>query len=233
VTPPTSGNVTGRVKICTKDSLFLSPPREKAMAGSGRLLGITDPGDEAVIIQKGDLVSKVEIHSGEQKFVGWLSNKAFCTGSSAESPGPSASKNSVPAASASSDEHTLQLTPDSPAADRAAIIVAPGNGIQKFNVYYIDTQAFANGGTLDIEIRISPDSRTDGSFNLFPSNVPLPTRGQPMGALAARYDVHRGTTTHLRYRFRSGQVFVLGLEGNWFSPRGATGSVTFRVSVGK
>ena len=133
----------------------------------------------------------------------------------------------------SSDEHTLQLTPDYPAAARSATIVAPGNGIQRFNLYTIDTQAFPNGGTLNIEIRIAANSHTDGSFDLFPSNVRIPTQGQPVGTLAGRYDVRRGTTTHLTYRFPSGQVFLLGLEGNWFSPRGATGQVEFRANVRK
>lgn len=230
--PSTSGHITSRVKICSRDRLFLSPPRGNSVAGSGRLLGMTQVGDEAVILQKGDLVSKVEIQTGEQK-VGWLSNDAFCTASSAEPPATAALENSVPAATAPSDEHTLILTPASPLAERAATIVAPPNGFQKFNVYYIDTTAFPNGGTLDIEITIAANSRTDGSFNLFPPNFPIPTRGRPDGALEGRYDVRRGTSARFAYRFRSGQVFALGLEGNWFSPAGSAGSVTFRASVRK
>jgi hypothetical protein len=229
--PPTPDNAQGRVKICSQEKLFFSAPRGSAMTGSGRLLGTTDAGDEAVILQKGDRVSRVEIQSEAQKVVGWLSNSAFCTASSPESPGQSAPENSPPTASTPGDEHTLKLTPATPLAERAATIVAPPNGFQKFNVYYIDTTAFPNGGTLDIQIDIAADSRTDGSFNLFPPNFPIPTRGRPDGALEGRYDVRRGTSTRFVYRFRSGQVFALGLEGNWFSPSGATGSVTFRASV--
>ncbi|MDP8983012.1 MAG: hypothetical protein M3O35_20745 [Acidobacteriota bacterium] len=228
---PTPDKAQGRVKICSNERLFLSPPRGSAMIGSGRLLGTTDVGDEAVILQKGDRVSRVEIQSQGQKVVGWLSNSAFCTAPSPESPRPSAPENSAPTASTPADERTLRLTPDSPMEERTATIVAPGNGVQNFNIYYIYTKDFADGGVLDVEIQVSADSATDGSFNLFPPDVPIPSTGRPIGALAGRYDVRRGTTTHLQYRFRSGQVFVLGLEGNWFSPRGAKGTVHFRASV--
>jgi tetratricopeptide (TPR) repeat protein len=131
------------------------------------------------------------------------------------------------------NEHTLMLTPTEPSGQRSATIFAPGEGFQNYNIYYIDTREFTNGGTLDIEIQIAASSATDGSFDLFPSDVPIPTRGRPVGQLAGRYDVRRGTSTHLTYRFIAGQIFLLGLEGNWPSPRGARGSVDFRASVRK
>jgi len=112
-----------------------------------------------------------------------------------------------------------------------ATITAPGMGLQNFNVYYIDTQDFTNGGTLVVEIQISRRSATDGSFDLFPGNFLIPTQGRPGGTLTGSYDVPKGSATRLVYRFRRGQVFALGLEGNWYSPRGRTGLVQFQVGV--
>lgn len=128
-------------------------------------------------------------------------------------------------------EHTVKLTPASPVGERFATIIAPSYGLQSYNIYYIDTQDFTLGGVLEIEIQIAGDSATDGSFDLFPPNCPIPTGGSPTGTLVGSYNVRRGTTTHIKYRFTSGQVFALGLEGNWYSPKGAMGTVHFRASV--
>jgi len=233
-----SENKQQRVKVCRKEQLLSGPPIGAAARGSGRLLGTTDPGDEPLVLERGDRVSKVQFDLPGQQVIGWLANSAFCTSensgridtASTSVSGPAAKSVSVPSPAM---EHTLKLTPDSPLEERTATIVAPGNGVQNFNIYYIDTEDFADGGVLDIEIQISPDSATDGSFNLFPPDVPIPSTGRPIGALVGRYDVRRGTTTHLQYRFRSGQVFAFGLEGNWFSPRGSRGTVHFRASVRK
>ena len=126
---------------------------------------------------------------------------------------------------------TVELTPVVPVAERTAAITAPGTGLQDYTIFYLDTRAFTHGGLLSLDIQVSPHSATDGSFDLFPLNVPIPTRGRPEGALTGRYDVRRGSFTRIDYRFSSGQVFAFGLEGNWASPRGATGLVRFRAAV--
>jgi len=125
----------------------------------------------------------------------------------------------------------IRLTPAVPAGGRAATIIAPGRGLHKYTVVYLDTRDFADGGVLEIDIQISSNSATDGSFDLFPSNVPIPTQGAMPGMLRGSHDVRKGASTHLEYPFRTGQVFALGLEGNWFSPKGATGSVKFLAAV--
>lgn len=127
--------------------------------------------------------------------------------------------------------NVVSLTPMTPFGDRIATIVAPAIGYQNYNVFYLDTRSFPRGGVLDIDIAVSRESATDGSFDLFPSNVLIPRRGRPIGTVAGRYDVRRGTSTRIEYRFRVGQVFAFGLEGNWGSPQGAIGSATFRASV--
>ncbi len=131
------------------------------------------------------------------------------------------------------DERTLRLTRTNPSATRMATITAPGNGLQNHNIFHIDTRDFAEGGTLVIDIGISRSSATDGSFDLFPDNVPIPLQGDPTGTLIGSYNVPRGSSTRLEYRFGRGQVFALNLEGNWFSPKGATGPVQFRATVRK
>lgn len=137
----------------------------------------------------------------------------------------------LPPESSEASEHTVKLTPASPLGERDVVIVAPPNGFQNFNIYYIDVRDFTSGGMLNIDIQIARTSATDGSFDLFPSNIPIPTRGDPTGTLVGSYNVRKGKSTRLEHRFTSGQVFVLGLEGNWFSPKGATGQVHFRASV--
>jgi WD40 repeat protein len=131
----------------------------------------------------------------------------------------------------SQDSQAIVLTHAKPMVQRSATITAPGNGLMEYNVFTIDTRDFPEGGLLDIELVIARNSQTDGSFDLFPGNAPIPTRGRPTGTLVGRYDVRRGTATRLQYRFAPGQVFALGLEGNWFSPRGATGNVVFNARV--
>jgi flagellar basal body L-ring protein FlgH len=128
-------------------------------------------------------------------------------------------------------DRNLQLTPTTASAERTTVIVAPGSGRQSYNIFYIDTRAFADGGVLDIDIQIAPDSGTDGSFDLFPGNVRIPAQGRPDGTLAGRYDVRRGTSTRLEYRFAQGQVFAFNLTGNWGSAQGAKGRVQFRANV--
>jgi hypothetical protein len=117
-------------------------------------------------------------------------------------------------------------------AERSATIVAPGYGLQHYTIYQIDTREFT-GGVLQIDIQIARDSATDGSFDLFPSDIPIPTRGDPIGTLVGRYNVPRGTSTHIEYKFKSGQVFAFGLEGNWDNPKGASGVVQFQARVRK
>jgi hypothetical protein len=131
----------------------------------------------------------------------------------------------------SGDERTLRLTRTSPSEARTATITAPGNRMHNFNVFYIDTRDFGKGGTLVIDIDIPANSATDGSFDLFPGDASIPAQGPSTRPLTGRYDVHKGSSTHLDYRFGHGQVFALCLEGNWFSQKGATGLVKFRVSV--
>lgn len=125
----------------------------------------------------------------------------------------------------------MKLTPGARSTERTATIVAPGSGFQSFNLFYIDTLEFSEGGTLDINIEISSNSATDGSFDLFPANVIIPAKGAPVGAVAGSHDVQKGKSTRMSYRFNQGQVLVLGLGGNWMSPKGARGTVKFRASV--
>jgi hypothetical protein len=66
------------VKVCRNAKLFASPPVGSAAQGSGRLLGNAEPGDEGVILQKNERVSKIEFDLPGQKFIGWLPNSALC-----------------------------------------------------------------------------------------------------------------------------------------------------------
>jgi hypothetical protein len=157
--------------------------------------------------------------------------KSYLAKCSPPSTVPLVVRDSPARSSSESGEQTVMLTSTGPVAERSTVIIAPGRGLQKYTVFYIDTRDFAEGGTLSIDILLSQSSATDGSFDLFPGNATIPTQGRPVGTLAGRYDVPKGTSTRLEYQFKTGQVFALGLEGNWASPSGAAGIVQFRASV--
>lgn len=138
---------------------------------------------------------------------------------------------SGPAPSSQTDGRAITLTRARPSRSGQTTITAPGRGQQNYNFVQIDARDFAQGGTLVIDISIAPNSGTDGSFDLFPRSAMLQSAAPAAKSLAGSYDVRRGSQTRLKYRFRSGEVFALNLEGNWFSPKGATGSVQFQASV--
>ena len=138
-----------------------------------------------------------------------------------------------PARRAETVDHTLALSPEAPSVKRSATITAPGYGLDHFNIFYIDTRAFTRGGVLRIDVQILPESATSGSFVLFPASATIPTQGRPSNMLAFSYDVPRAASTHLDYRFPVGKTFILALDGNWFSPKGARGDVQFTASVSR
>jgi hypothetical protein len=139
--------------------------------------------------------------------------------------GPSASVGST-----SPDRRTLNLTRANSSEARAATITAPGRGSHNFNLFSIDAREFDKGGTLIIDIDIPRGSATDGSFALFSGDAPVEPQSSTR-PLTGSYDVRRGSSTRLKYQFSRGQRFILGMEGNWFSPKGATGTVQFRAYV--
>jgi hypothetical protein len=116
------------------------------------------------------------------------------------------------------------------AADGHGELVAPGHGKHRYTLIAIDTTDFPAGGTLEVEVTVGP-GESDASFDLFPSGVPVPTEGYPRGSVAHQYDLPRGGTARLWYRFAQGQVFQLGAEGNWFSREGAGNTFRFRAQV--
>jgi hypothetical protein len=128
-----------------------------------------------------------------------------------------------------STSRMVVLTRSMPSQLRDTEIKAPGRGKHNFNGFVIDARDFPRGGTLDIQIRIASDSRTDGSFDLFAGDKPdWESQGNHV---QGRYDVVRGSQAQISYPFRTGQLFVLNLEGNWFSDKGATGAVRFTATV--
>jgi TonB family protein len=248
-----SDNISGRTVYSTGDgvsapvaTLRINPQYPKGAIGSGEVLisVIVDehgiPGDIEVVRGLGSVFDQNAIEAVQKcKFSPGMKDGKPVAVYTTITVGFSDTSNRKAAftppvsQTAPSEPHTLKLTPDSPVAQRSATIVAPGRGFQNYNVYYIDARDFAGGGVLEIEIEIPRDSPTDGSFDLFPPNVRIPTKGLPDGAIQGRHDVRKGTSTRFQYRFSSGLMLALGLEGNWFSPKGASGTVHFRATVHK
>jgi hypothetical protein len=153
--------------------------------------------------------------------------------SSGDSPVRAAS---TPSVAASTDDlppnaPLATLTKVSPTMDGRGRITAPGRGAHNYNVFYVDTRAFPQGGELDVMVQVDQNSTLSGSFELYPKGTAFTQAGASTHPLTGKYDVAPGSIVHLLYRFNAGQIFALGAEGNWFSPKGTTGNMIFRASV--
>lgn len=149
-----------------------------------------------------------------------------CQNSAPDATAPEAQ--ATPTAEAKSN--SIILTHEQPAASAAGELTAPGYEKQNYTVFFLDTTDFSEGGTLIIEVQLG-DGESDGSFDLFPQDVPIPTEGRAEDSLAALYDLKRGERGTMRYQFPSGQVFQFGATGNWFSREGATNTFTLTIRV--
>jgi hypothetical protein len=126
----------------------------------------------------------------------------------------------------------LRLTPSAPSAGGTLKIVAPGYNRHQYTTQRIDTTAFGSG-TVEIEVSVAAASATDASFDLFPQNATVPSEGYPTTSVAQAYDVARGQSSRLTYRFTKGEIFTFGAQGNWFSQAGNEGTVQYRVPAGE
>jgi hypothetical protein len=113
-------------------------------------------------------------------------------------------------------------------------LVAAGWNKHKYVVTPIDTRRYPDGGVLNLEISVGTGVAA-ASFDLFPWGARLPTEGMPnqQGSLASAWNVPRGGTAQITYRFQRGDLFQFGAEGNWPSPVGAGNSYTVRASVSR
>lgn len=135
---------------------------------------------------------------------------------------------STPAAEV--DSNTIILTHEQPTATATGELTAPGYEKQSYTIFRLDVTEFSEGGTLVFEVQLG-DGESDGSFDLFPEDAPIPTEGRAEDSLAALYDLKRGERGTMRYQFPSGQVFQFGATGNWFSREGATNTFTLTIRV--
>lgn len=109
------------------------------------------------------------------------------------------------------------------------IFRAPGNGYQDYTVINIDTTAFADGGTLNIDIRVGSEDAA-GSFDLFDSDAELPTEGIPE-ALVSAWVIKSGKSGTISHRFERGEVFRLGATGDWSSEKGSINAFSAKIFV--
>jgi hypothetical protein len=104
----------------------------------------------------------------------------------------------------------------------------------------IDTRSFENG-TLVVELVMNPDGACAASMDLFDAEARLPASPEEQEKI--RGSQHRlefqygtqgikpGETATLVYPFDHGQIFQLGVTGDWFSPSGALTDYQLKVSV--
>ena len=129
---------------------------------------------------------------------------------------------------ATSTPEVIQLIPGSTSTGQG-ILVAPGRGKHSYRVILLDASRFANGGTIHITITVG-DGESEGSFDLYPQGLPLPSEGFP-NSLANAVNVHSGSGAKINYHFAHGAVFQFAAEGSWNSKAGATNTYSFVVDV--
>lgn len=126
--------------------------------------------------------------------------------------------------------NTIVLTRTQPTVSANGQLIAPGYGKQNYTVFLIDVTDFQAGGTLAIKVTLG-EGESDASFDLFPQGIPLPAEGRAKDSIATLYDLKRGKSGTLNYKFTKGQVFQFGATGNWFSRENSTNTFAFTVSV--
>jgi len=129
---------------------------------------------------------------------------------------------------ASPTPEVIQLIPGSSASGQGTL-VAPGRGKHSYRVIMLDASRFVGGGTIHITITLG-DGESEGSFDLYPQGLPLPSEGMP-NSLAHAVNIHSASGAKIDYRFAHGVVFQFGAEGSWNSKVGATNSYSFVVDV--
>jgi hypothetical protein len=130
---------------------------------------------------------------------------------------------------ATSTPEVIQLIPGSTATGQGTL-VAPGRGKHSYRVIMLDASRFLNGGTIHIMITVG-DGESEGSFDLYPKDLPLPSEGLP-NSLANAVNIRSGAGARISYRFAHGAVFQFGAEGSWNAKAGATNTYSFVVDVG-
>ena len=110
------------------------------------------------------------------------------------------------------------------------IFRAPGRGNQDYTTVEIDTTLFEDGGKLTIDIWVG-NGEVPGSFDLFAGDMELPTTGMPDNALASAWEIEPGMSGHIVHPFDRGQLFKLGVTGNWASEKGQVNAFWAKISV--
>ena len=122
------------------------------------------------------------------------------------------------------------LTDAAPEQEILSTFRTPELGYQDYTVIEIDATAFKNGGRLTIALRVG-DAGAAGSFDLYPGDGELPTKGMPEGALTSAWDIPPNENGIIEHYFAGGQVFKLGATGNWFSEKGSVNAFMAKISV--
>jgi len=130
---------------------------------------------------------------------------------------------------ATSTPEIIQLLPGSTATGQG-MLVAPGRGKHNYHVILLDASRFVSGGTIHITLTVG-DGESEGSFDLYPQGLPLPSEGLP-NSLAHAVNIRSASGAKINYRFAHGTVFQFGAEGSWNAKAGTTNTYSFVVDVG-
>ena len=106
----------------------------------------------------------------------------------------------------------------------------PEAGHHDYTLVRIDATAFENGGMLTIDIRVG-SGKAAGSFDLFSGDSEVSRKEHADDALAHEYGIPPGGTGFIAYRFDRGQVFQLGVTGDWWSEVGSINAFHALISI--
>lgn len=99
--------------------------------------------------------------------------------------------------------------------------------VEDFAVFVIDTTGLS-GTTLDVALQVG-NGASSASLDLFTACQIVPTHDQVPSVVHAP-DKGPGSLVDLTWPFTPGDLFQLGIEGNWFSPTTAQNTVSFTIS---
>ncbi|MEM7386386.1 MAG: hypothetical protein AAF514_15705 [Verrucomicrobiota bacterium] len=120
------------------------------------------------------------------------------------------------------------------------LLKAPGSGLQDYRIFVIDARKISRG-MIRATLKMDPDAESAASMDLFDGNAIMPADPNEQEKLrrsryrlASQYGnagIKPGEQAVLEYPFDQGQVFQLGITGDWFSTAGTVAKFELQIEI--
>ena len=196
------------------------------------------PSDSLIISSEFELMGRLPVNERSRRYPAMhylmflklaLTGKYPGLGKNTSAPDPTVWKKLFESGHTTVNDLKVVLTDKKPQQEIHSIFRTPEYGHQDYTVVEIDATAFENGGWLAINIWVG-DAEAAGSFDLFDGDSELPTKGVPQ-ALTSAWGISPGGAGMITYYFDQGQVFKLGVTGDWFSKKGSVNAFLANIAV--